>query len=80
MKPRPLAVMIFYAILVVSWISMGVLGHAQEIQPSTDLFGVVTLTGHPSLSGWFTIVWGDPVPGSNDEPVEIYMLIALVTS
>ena len=27
-----------------------------------------------SLSGWFTIIWGDPQPGSNREPVEIYML------
>ena len=27
-----------------------------------------------SLSGWLTIIWGDPKPGSGGKPIEIYML------
>ena len=42
--------------------------------PDTHRAGVGQSGQEVSLSGWFSIIWGDPEPGSNREPVEIYML------
>ena len=45
-------------------------------QPPDNLPAATGQSGQQvSLSGWFTIIWGDPNPGSGGEPIEIYMLM-----
>ena len=48
---------------------------AQRSQPLDNFPAATGQSGQQAaLSGWFTIIWGDPKPGSGGEAIEIYML------